>query len=60
MELMRTKQAAAFLGVTRTTLRSWVKRGLIPRVEVSPRITRFRRQDLEEFFKSRVKTAAAQ
>ena len=56
-DLLRPEQAGAFLGgITSATLANWriTGRYKLPFVKVG-RLVRYRRQDLEEFLKSRVR-----
>ena len=50
--LMNTKDAVEYLRVTRSTLYSWIKQGIIPVIRMKKQILRFRRRDLEAFVNS--------
>ena len=45
---LSNEQAAAYLGCTEGTLRVWTSQGRVPYCKVG-RLTRFLREDLEEF-----------
>lgn len=47
LDLLRVEEAASLLNVQPATVRSWLLRGRLPRVQLSPRSIRIRRQDLE-------------
>lgn len=52
-QYLKYAQAAVLLSVKVPTLYSWVSRGLIPHVRLSPRVVRFRRDDLERWLEQR-------
>jgi hypothetical protein len=56
-QLMRQEQAALFLGVTPRCLENWRYRGGGPQwIEISTRCIRYRRSDLIQFVKERMRT----
>lgn len=48
-ELLTLEQTAEILGVTSTTIRNYIRKGLLPRVKVGGRFVRVDRDDLEAF-----------
>ena len=51
---VRQFQAAKILGVTKETIRSWIKRGYLPQpVKIGPRASGWLREDFEEFIEQR-------
>lgn len=50
---LKYSDASVLLDVKVGTLYAWVSRGLIPFVRLSPRVVRFRREDLDQWLKER-------
>lgn len=50
---MSYAEATQLLGVKTGTLYSWVSRRVIPFVRLSPRVVRFRREDLDRWLAER-------
>jgi len=46
-DLLTTQQAASRLGVTPSTIRRWVDRGILTYVKLPSGVKRFREQDIE-------------
>jgi predicted DNA-binding transcriptional regulator AlpA len=58
--LLRTPDAAAFLGVTSATLTDWRYRGIGPRfVRLAKKVVAYRRGDLIDFVAARTEGGAA-
>jgi excisionase family DNA binding protein len=57
---LKYSEASSLLGVKKGTLYSWVSRGLIPFVRLSPRVIRFRRTDLEAWLGERSHTPSGE
>ena len=53
MELITRAQAAELLTVSEDTIDLLVKAGKLPAYKISPKITRFSREDVEEYLASR-------
>lgn len=53
MDLLDYEQAAAFLGVRRGTLYSWVSTKRIPHLRLSGRLVRFDRAELQRWLDQR-------
>lgn len=53
MELITRAQAAELLTVSEDTIDRLVKAGKLPAYKISPKITRFSREDVEEYLASR-------
>jgi excisionase family DNA binding protein len=51
---LRAKEASEYLGVAKSTLWLYVKQGKIKKIKLSPRVTIFRKEDLDNFLKSMV------
>lgn len=51
--ILRIRQAAAYLGITNKTLYSWVKDGRLPEpIRLSPRVVGWKKSDLDSFIES--------
>lgn len=50
-ELLTPVQAAEALGVSRTTITRIVQAGRLPQIEISARVRRFRREDVESLLR---------
>ena len=49
-QILRTKQVLALLGIGRTTLWRWARKGLIPKaVRLGPRAVGWRQSDLQQW-----------
>jgi len=51
-QLLDTKEAAEFLGISKNTLYEWIIQRKIPHIKVG-RLVKFRREDLEAWLKKR-------
>ena len=51
--ILTTKEAAAMLRISPSTLREWAAKRTIPHFRLGPKTLRFRTVDLEEFLLSR-------
>jgi len=51
-QLLNTKEAAEFLGISKNTLYEWIIQKKIPHIKVG-RLVKFRREDLKEWLKKR-------
>ena len=59
-ELLTTEDAARILGLKRSALENWRwKGGGIPFVRVTPRVIRYRREDLEKFIQERLRKSTS-
>jgi|GEM_PF-2208214 len=47
-ELLNSKQAAHYIGMTERGLRNLVTRGIIPAIKISGRLVRFRRTAIDQ------------
>lgn len=52
-KLMTIKETAKILGVSESSLKGMIRRGLIPYIKLSPRVLRFEPEVLEEFLEKR-------
>lgn len=52
MGTLSNDEAARYLGVTPSTLRTWVSKRKVPYCRVGGRLVRFRVQDLDEFLEA--------
>lgn len=59
VELITRAQAAELLTVSEDTIDRLVKSGQLPAYKISPKITRFAREDVEEYLQSRYVKAKA-
>lgn len=50
-KLLTAAELAKILGIDRTTLRSYVRVGIVPSVKIGPRIRRFRRSEVENWLR---------
>jgi predicted DNA-binding transcriptional regulator AlpA len=57
-ENFRDKQAAQYLGVSTSTVWLYAKRGNLHPVRLSPRVTIFKKSDLDAFITSQVEAQA--
>jgi excisionase family DNA binding protein len=46
-EYLGVKESAEYLGVNESTIRRWIKKGLLPAERVGPRLLRIKRADLD-------------
>ena len=58
--MFRTKDAASYIGLTKSTLEAWRCRGGGPQFLKLGKAVRYRKEDLDNFLSSRVRTSTSQ
>ena len=53
IEMMRAKEVAKYIGIGLSTVWLYSKRGLLKPIRISPRVTVFRKADIDAFIASR-------
>jgi len=54
VENMRAKEVAEYIGIGLSTVWLYAKRGLLKPIKLSPRVTVFRKSNIDEFISSRI------
>ena len=57
-ENMRAKEVAEYLGIALSTVWLYAKQGLLKPINLSPRVTVFRKSDIDGFIASRIDEVA--
>ena len=58
--MFRTNQAAGYIGLTKSTLEAWRCRGSGPVFVKMGKAVRYRKEDLDAFLNSRLRTSTSQ
>ena len=58
--MLRTNEAADYIGLTKSTLEAWRVRGNGPQFLKLGKAVRYRKEDLDDFVNARVRTSTSQ